>query len=68
MDLIKKEFADATVLTIAHRLNTIINSDRITVMSHGTKVEYGEPAELLEQPKSEFVKLVNKLQAEEHEK
>ena len=47
MELIKTEFADATVLTIAHRLNTIINSDRITVMSHGTKAEYGKPSELL---------------------
>ena len=33
--LIQTEFADATVLTIAHRLNTIINSDRVLVLSFG---------------------------------
>ena len=31
--LIKKDFKDATVLTIAHRLNTIINSDKVLVLS-----------------------------------
>jgi ABC-type multidrug transport system fused ATPase/permease subunit len=67
MELIKKEFAGATVLTIAHRLNTIINSDKIAVMSFGQLVEYGPPAELLKKPDSEFFKLVNKLQAEEQE-
>lgn len=47
MDLIKTEFQDATVLTIAHRLNTIINSDKIAVMDFGALKEYGSPEELL---------------------
>jgi ABC-type multidrug transport system fused ATPase/permease subunit len=33
--LINTEFTNATVLTIAHRLNTIINSDRVLVLSFG---------------------------------
>ncbi len=33
--LINSEFKDATVITIAHRLNTIINSDRVLVLSFG---------------------------------
>jgi ABC-type multidrug transport system fused ATPase/permease subunit len=33
--LIAKEFRDATMITIAHRLNTIINSDRVLVLSFG---------------------------------
>lgn len=44
LELIKAEFAGATVLTIAHRLNTIINSDMIAVMSFGTLKEYDSPA------------------------
>jgi len=34
-ELITKEFTDSTMLVIAHRLNTIINSDRVLVMSYG---------------------------------
>jgi len=33
--LISAEFKDATVITIAHRLNTIIHSDRVLVLSYG---------------------------------
>ncbi|KAJ2114137.1 hypothetical protein IW146_003313 [Coemansia sp. RSA 922] len=45
--LIRKEFSDCTVLTIAHRLETIMNSDRIIVMDKGTIAEIGTPEELL---------------------
>ncbi|KAJ2326255.1 hypothetical protein GGI00_004801 [Coemansia sp. RSA 2681] len=46
-ELIRKEFSDCTVLTIAHRLETIMNSDRIVVMDKGTIAEVGTPQELL---------------------
>ncbi|KAJ2042915.1 Multidrug resistance-associated protein 4, partial [Coemansia sp. RSA 922] len=46
-ELIRKEFRDCTVLTIAHRLETIMNSDRIIVMDKGTIAEIGTPQELL---------------------
>ncbi|KAJ2373917.1 Canalicular multispecific organic anion transporter 1, partial [Coemansia sp. RSA 2611] len=46
-ELIRKEFGDCTVLTIAHRLDTIMNSDRIIVMDKGTIAEIGTPQELL---------------------
>ncbi|KAJ2807802.1 hypothetical protein H4S07_003523 [Coemansia furcata] len=44
---IRKEFRDCTVLTIAHRLETIMSSDRIIVMDKGTIAEIGTPQGLL---------------------
>ncbi|KAJ2877864.1 Transporter of the ATP-binding cassette (ABC), partial [Coemansia aciculifera] len=45
-ELIRSEFSDSTIITIAHRLNTIMNSDRIIVMEKGEIVEIGPPQEL----------------------
>jgi ATP-binding cassette subfamily C (CFTR/MRP) protein 4 len=44
---IRHKFADCSVLTIAHRLNTIMDSDRILVMDAGKCVEFASPHELL---------------------
>merc|ERR1712071_24632 len=55
---IREKFKDCTVLTIAHRLNTIMNSDRIMVLDAGYLKEFDEPAVLLENPKSLFYGLV----------
>ncbi|BES91436.1 Multidrug resistance-associated protein [Nesidiocoris tenuis] len=45
---IRKKFRDCTVLTIAHRLNTIMDSDRILVMDAGNAVEFDTPYALLQ--------------------
>ncbi|KAJ2192057.1 ABC transporter C member 13 [Coemansia sp. RSA 530] len=45
--VINKEFGNCTVLTIAHRLETVMNSDRIVVMNKGEIVEVGPPQELI---------------------
>lgn len=42
---IRTEFKECTVITIAHRLNTIIDSDRIGVISNGKMVEFDSPKE-----------------------
>ncbi|NXH94045.1 MRP2 protein, partial [Pachycephala philippinensis] len=44
---IRSEFADCTVLTIAHRLNTIMDSNRVMVLQAGQIVEFDSPEELL---------------------
>jgi len=41
--LISEEFSGATVLTIAHRLNTIIKSDKVLVMDKGQAIEFDSP-------------------------
>ncbi|KAJ2246737.1 Canalicular multispecific organic anion transporter 1 [Coemansia sp. RSA 455] len=46
-ELIRTEFSESTVLTIAHRLDTIMNSDRIIVMEKSEIVEIGPPQELI---------------------
>merc|ERR1719489_435903 len=51
---IRKEFADSTVLTIAHRLNTIMDYDKIMVLDKGLLVEYDTPNNLLEDESSIF--------------
>merc|ERR1712100_206998 len=57
-DVISQEFKDKTVLTIAHRINTIIESNKVLCMSSGKVLSYDTPAKLLEDPSSIFAQLV----------
>jgi len=41
--MINEAFTGSTVFTIAHRINTIINSDKVMVLDKGTNIEYGSP-------------------------
>ncbi|GBN32003.1 Multidrug resistance-associated protein 1 [Araneus ventricosus] len=54
---IRQEFWDCTVITIAHRLYTVLDYDRIVVMEKGNIVEDGKPDDLLENPQSLFYQL-----------
>merc|ERR550537_570371 len=44
---IRDKFKDSTVLCIAHRIRTILDSDKILVMSAGVCEEFGPPEKLL---------------------
>ena len=55
--LIDEEIRGATMLTIAHRLNTIIQSDKVLFLSEGKVLEFDSPQRLLANPHSAFAKL-----------
>lgn len=59
---------DCTVLTIAHRLNTIIDSDRILVMDGLKTVEFATPHELLQRKTGIFYEMVQTLGPQELER
>jgi ATP-binding cassette subfamily C (CFTR/MRP) protein 1 len=45
--IIRREFARHTIITVAHRLDTIADADVVAVLSEGRLVEFGKPEELL---------------------
>ncbi|XP_036143538.1 multidrug resistance-associated protein 4 [Monomorium pharaonis] len=55
---IRKKFATCTMLTVAHRLNTIMDSDKVLVMDKGYMAEYDHPYILLQNNYSQFTSLV----------
>lgn len=55
---IRKQFADCTVLTIAHRLHTVMDSDRILLMSGGVNVEFDHPYVLLQNERGQLYRMV----------
>ncbi|KAF9890446.1 hypothetical protein FE257_005851 [Aspergillus nanangensis] len=53
--IIRRHFASQTVITIAHRISTILDADRVAVISAGEVVELGPPTDLLgREPASQF--------------
>jgi len=56
---IREQFKDVTVLTIAHRINTIIDNDKVMVLDKGLIVEYDSPENLLKDKSSVFYSLAH---------
>ena len=54
---IRHKFIDSTVVTIAHRVNTILDYDRIMVLNRGKVAEYDTPEKLLKNEKSIFAEM-----------
>jgi len=64
---IREAFCDCTVLTIAHRINTILDSDKILVMKDGLVDEYAPPNELLADETSTFFDIVSHTETSEQD-
>jgi ABC-type multidrug transport system fused ATPase/permease subunit len=54
---LREEFVGRTVITIAHRIQSIIDYDTVVVMDQGKVVEKGKPLELLKDSKGWFYRL-----------
>lgn len=56
--IIRDEFADCTVITIAHRLDSVVDSDRVLVMDAGQVAEFDHAHRLLQNSDGFLAKLV----------
>jgi len=65
---IRDKFSTCTVLTIAHRLHTVMDSDRMIVLDAGRLIEFDEPIKLLNDPNSSLSQLVQQTGKEEAHK
>ncbi|RZC32181.1 hypothetical protein BDFB_015030, partial [Asbolus verrucosus] len=59
-ETIHKNFASCTVFTIAHKLQSVINADKVIVMDKGEIIEYDDPVNLLQNKEGVFYKMVQK--------
>ncbi|KAJ4886480.1 ABC transporter C family member 3 [Raphanus sativus] len=55
---LREHFSDCTVITIAHRISSVIDSDMVLLLSNGIIEEYDSPVRLLEDKSSSLAKLV----------
>ncbi|KAK4485343.1 hypothetical protein RD792_007980 [Penstemon davidsonii] len=55
---IRTEFADCTVITVAHRIPTVMDCTKVLAISDGKLVEYDEPMKLMKREDSLFARLV----------
>ncbi|KAK4247619.1 ABC transporter [Corynascus novoguineensis] len=65
--LIRKKFANHTIIAVAHRIETIMDYDKVAVLDAGRLVEFDSPYKLLEKPGSAFGRLYCAALAEEEE-
>lgn len=53
-DVLRAALHNCTVITIAHRVESVMGSDRVIVMAKGKAIEVGHPNILLQDPYSKF--------------
>ena len=58
-EVVQQCLGDRTIITIAHRVDTVLACDRVLVMDQGTVVESGHPNALLRDSASKFSRFVN---------
>ncbi|RSM15280.1 hypothetical protein CEP52_000842 [Fusarium oligoseptatum] len=56
-EVIRSEFSDCTIIMIAHRIDTLLDFDKVAVLDKGTLVEFGAPTELLADEAGAFTRL-----------
>ena len=64
---LQEDFAQATILTIAHRLNTIIDYDRVMVLDQGNIIEFDTPFALISKENTQFRSMVKETGAQNME-
>ncbi|QCE01803.1 ATP-binding cassette [Vigna unguiculata] len=55
---LRQHFSDSTVITIAHRITSVLDNDMVLLLSQGLIEEYDSPSRLLENNSSSFAQLV----------
>ncbi|KAF5660407.1 major facilitator family transporter-associated [Fusarium heterosporum] len=56
-EVIRTEFSDRTIIMIAHRIDTLLDFDKVGVLDAGSLVEFGSPEELLSDESGAFTRL-----------
>lgn len=65
---ISEHFSDSTVIIVAHRITSVIDSDMVVLLSNGLIEEHDSPTTLLENKSSSFAKLVAEYTTRSHRK
>ena len=55
---LRERFSEATIISVAHRLDTIIDYDKVLVLGDGKMIEFGSPSDLLSKEGGQFLALV----------
>ncbi|XP_020574947.1 ABC transporter C family member 8-like [Phalaenopsis equestris] len=56
--IIRQQFSNCTVITVAHRVPTVTDSDMVMVLSYGKLLEFDKPSKLMDSSQSAFARLV----------
>jgi ATP-binding cassette, subfamily C (CFTR/MRP), member 1 len=67
-ETIREVFKDCTVITIAHRIASIMDSDKVLVLEDGKVMEFDHPQNLLQREESLFAALVRESEAQKEQK